>query len=138
MVAVDVLGRIFENEQVVLIGDGFDRGDVGKLSEKVDRENCFGLWGDGRFDLGGINAHCFPVDIDENRDCSELDNGFGGRNKGKRGCDDLVSGANVTGLHGDAEGIGAAVDANGVFDTMAIGDGVLELFVVLAEDVRAS
>lgn len=120
VVAVDILCGVFEDKKVVLLGDCFDRGDVGKLSEEVDGENCFGFWGDGGFDLGGINAHRFPVDVDENGDSTELDYGFGGRNKSECGCDDLVSRADVTGLHGDAKCIGAAVDADGVLDTMAI------------------
>lgn len=138
VVAVDVLGGIFENEEVVLVGDGFDSGDVSELSEEVNGKNCLGFWGDGGFDFGGIDAHCFPVDVNEYGDGTELNDGFGGGNECECGGDDFITGADVAGLHGDAESVGSAVDTDGVFDAVSGGDDFFEFFVIFPEDVCAS
>ena len=137
VVAVNVLRRIFEDHQIVLFGNGLDGGDINHLSEKVDGEDRFGFGGDGGFDLCGIDAHGFPVDIDEYRGCTELDNNFGSCDECESRCDDLIAGADIARLHHDAQGIGAAVDAECVFDAVTLGDYFFELFIIFAEDIRA-
>ena len=131
----DGLGGVFEDHEAVLGGDGVDRFHVGELAEEVDGENRLGFWGDGGFDEVGVDVEGVFDDVDEDGYGPELDHGFDGCDEGEGGGDDFVPGADAAGLHGDAEGVGSAVDGDGVFDVVRFRDVLFELFVVLAEDV---
>jgi len=137
VVAVDVLGGIFENDEVVFFGDCLNGFNIDHLSEEVDGHDRLGFLSDGGFDLGGIDAHRFAVDIDEDGGCAELGNDFNGCDEGEGGGDDFITRADITGLGHDAQGVGAAVYAEGVFNAVASGDYFFELFIVFAEDIRA-
>lgn len=119
----------------MFLGDRVDGVDIGELPKEVDGEDRFSFGGDGGFDFGGIDAHRFGVDIDENGSGTELGDDFGGGDEGEGARDDFISGADIGGLHHDAEGIGSAVDADGVFDAMASFDDLFEILVVFAKDV---
>ena len=137
LAGVDYLGGVFEDDEIVFFGDLVDGGHVGELAEEVDGEDRFGFGGDGGFDEGGVDVEGGGVDVDHDRDGAEMGDDLDGGDEREGGGDDFVAGLEAGGLHHDAEGVGSAVDGDGVFDPVAFGNAFFELLAVFAEDVGA-
>lgn len=116
------LGRIFKNKEIVFVCNFFDCRHIGKLAEKVNRHDPFCFWSDSGFDQIGSDIECFGIDIDHDRDCSELSNDFNCCNKTECGGNDFIAGFYACSLKHDSESIGTGVDRNSMFNSVAFGN----------------
>lgn len=66
-VALDAesMGRVVDDLEVVVVGDGLDRFDIARVAVAMHGEYGGGLGGDGRLDLGGVEVEGPRFDIDE-------------------------------------------------------------------------
>ena len=74
LAGAEALGGVFQDEQVVFVGDGLDGLVIGGLAEQVHRDDPSGrqfFFGNGLadrcFQFDRIDVERFAVDVDENR-----------------------------------------------------------------------
>jgi len=92
----------------------------------MDDINGLGAVGDKLFHLSRVNVESLRVDIGINRGCALLDNNKRGGNKGDRGDDDFVAGAQTDGLRDDMQTGGAVGNSQCVLHAELFRKHVLE------------
>ncbi|MDZ7703679.1 MAG: hypothetical protein U5L04_04235 [Trueperaceae bacterium] len=85
------LSAVFEDDETVPLGHVHHRAHRRWQSEKMDRQDRFGAFGYGVFELVRVEVKGRFVYIDEDRRRADAAYRFGGREKAKRGGDDLVA-----------------------------------------------
>src|ERR1035437_4266423 len=99
-VRANALSVVFDDLELVLLGDLIDGDHVRALPVEVDGYDGLGFRGDGRLNLLRADALGRGAAIDEDR-CGPRDpDGFRGGEKGVRVGDDLVAGADAQGHQG--------------------------------------
>ena len=106
---------VFDDQQLMLVGDLADGLHVGALAVQVDRHDGLGLRCDGRFDLGWVDTIRFRVRIDENSRRPRDPHGLRRGEERVGGGDALVSGTDAQGHEGQPQCVGSVADADGVF-----------------------
>ena len=155
------LAGILDDDQFVLACDLQDGIHVGGLAVEVDWTNrtegelhgfigliefveLIGFVGFiGLIEMGGakkiieflgIQVEGLGVDVDEDGGGADLGNGFGGGDEGVGHRDDSITRADSGGHEGEAQGVGAGVDADAVFGVAECGEGFLEVLDIGAAD----
>ena len=107
------LGGVFNNNEAVLVGDGFKRCHVGGASVELGWENGARARGDGFRDRAGVDQMVRPA-FDRNRDRLREMNRRRGGDHGVRAEDHFVALADARGAQGDQESVGGVGDAERV------------------------
>ena len=136
--SVNRLGIVFNDDQLVLVGDLLDGRHVGALTIQVHGDEAFGLGGDGRLDLRGINAFGFGVAIDQHGGCPGDPDGFRGGEKSVGVGNDFITFADAEGHEGQPDGIRAVTDTDGVLGAAERCEFLLELLVHGALNILAA
>src|SRR5437867_149076 len=106
------VGGVFDDSQLVLLGDRHDRIHVGDLAGEMDGNDGAGATCDSGLDGARIDVEGFNVDVREDGDGVGFDDGGGGREKGVGRDDHLILGADSGGQQRYAQGNGAVDDAD--------------------------
>ena len=126
------LRGIFDDLEIVLLGDFADGIHVAAETMEMDAENGFCSRCDSGFDFGGVDQEGFRIDIDEDRNGHVVDDA---RRTG-RPCvgsdDDLVACADATTRYAHMEGGAAAVCEIGVFIAVESAEFLFKKFRVFA------
>ncbi len=120
------LGSVLDEDQVVALGDVPERLHVGALAEQVDDEDGAGARRDLVLDLERVEVVGERVDVAEDGAGAGAADGAGGGEEGEGGQDDLVAGAEVQGVQGQRQGVGAGAAADAVGDAAIAGQLVLQ------------
>ncbi len=135
---VNGLGVIFDDPELVLVGDLFDRRHVSALPVQMDRHNALRLAGDGCLDLGGVDALGLGIAVNHDYGRAGDPDGFRRGEEGVGVGDDFVAFANAQGHQGQPEGVRAVTAGDGVFRAGKIGEFLLKLLVHGAVDILAT
>lgn len=120
------LGAVFDDQQVVFLGDGHDFVHGAGVAVQVDGHDGAGAGRDLFADAFRVDVVRVWVDVREDGCGADGADAFGGGEEGEGCGDDLVAGADVQGSQADDQGVGAAVHADGVFHAEVIGDFLFE------------
>ena len=82
----------------------------------------------------GIQVEGLGVDVDEDGGGADLGDGFGGGDEGVGHRDDSITWADSGRHEGEAQGVGAGVDADAVFGVAEFGEGFFEVLDVGSAD----
>ena len=104
------LGRVFDDAQVVFLGDGVQAVHVHRQAGQVNRDDRLGARGDGRLDLVQVDIAGHRVDIGEHRGRADFDDHVGGGDPGDWRGDHFVARADTGDAQGDFHGAGAGVE----------------------------
>ena len=129
IVGADGLCVVFDDEEVVLLGQGEDGFHIGALSEQVHGYDGFGSRGDMGFDEFCGDVEGMWIHVGHDGDEAQESDDFRGCDVGECGYDDFVAGFEAECHHGDLEGVG----------TVGAGDdvgGAEVLFEVFAESLH--
>ena len=115
------MGAVFDDDQVVLLGQGQDGVHVGHLVSQVDEDD--GTRAGGERFLGGfwIEAVGEGINIDDDRDGAGSHGGSSGGLEGVGGDDDLIAPADIGSAAGHFHGDGAVDHRDGVAAALQLG-----------------
>ena len=82
----------------------------------------------------GVQVEGLGVDVDEDGGGADLGDGFGGGDEGVGHRDDGITRADSGRHEGEAQGVGAGVDADAVFGVAECGEGFFEVLDVRSAD----
>ena len=139
----ETLGSIVQNEQILRLRGGSDRGVVGREAEQINRDHRLrrqpGALGDRHRagDALGIDIETLRLDIDENGRGADQRHHFGGGAEGEGRTDHCVAGADALGHQHQLQCVGAAGAAHGVFGAAELRQLRLERPHFRAEDELA-
>lgn len=128
------LRRIFDDDKAVFGSDGVDCIHVGGLPVEADGDDGLGLGGNFVFDLGGIDVIRRFVDIDEDRNSSQMGDHLGSGDKGERRRDYFVSWSDIDGHKRELQRIGSAGTGDGMLDADIGCEGAFEMRDLFAHD----
>lgn len=112
--AAQALGRVFDDRQAVLGGDGVDGVHVGALAIQGHGDDGAGPGGDGGFQLGRIQGIGARIDVDIDGLGAQQGDGLGRGDVGEARGDDFVSRPDPQRHLGDLQGVGAVGDGDAV------------------------
>lgn len=112
--AAQALGRVFDDRQSVLVGDGVDGVHVGALAIQRDGNDGASARGDGGFQPGGVQGVGARVDVDVDGLGAQQGDGLGRGDVGEARGDDLVARPDPQRHLGDLQSIGAVGDGDAV------------------------
>ena len=115
------MGGIFDEGQVVPVGNSGDGVEVGGETGNVYRDDGFGARGDGRFDEGRVNIERVRLNIHKNRAGIKIADHLGGGGKGVWRGDHLIAGLQAGGVQGQVHRRRAGVDGHPVFSSHGSG-----------------
>ena len=101
------MAGVFDDVEVVLLGDGHDGVHVGHLAKEVDGDDGFGFGGDGGGDEVGVDVVGFGVDIDEDGFGTDASDAACGGEEGEWCGDDFIAWAYIEGHEAVEDGVGA-------------------------------
>ena len=104
------LGSIFDNTQVVLVGQRVEHRHIHRQAGQVDRDDRLGARSNGRFYLGQVDIACHRVDVGKDRSGADFENHVGRGNPGDWGGDDFIPRPDPGDAQGDLHGAGARVE----------------------------
>ncbi len=105
------LGGVFDDTQVVLVGQCIQHRHIQGQAGQVDRDDRLGTWGDRCFYLGQVDVAGDRVDIGKYRRGAHFQNDVGGGDPRDRGGDDFVTRADPGDAQGNLHGAGAGVES---------------------------
>lgn len=108
------LGRVFEHEETMLVGEGVDRGHVRALPVKVNGQNSFRARRDECREAGGIKIVGARIGLAGNRRGADVGDGEPSGDVAVGGDDDLVTRADAPGDEHQLQGFKAVGDADAV------------------------
>jgi hypothetical protein len=124
---------VFDEEELVVAGEGGERGHICGDAEGVDGENGAGTRGDGRGDGGGGEVQGVGVDVHEDGRCTDVADGVGGGDEGEGRNDDLVVCTDIQSEQRQVQASGAGADSDGVRHGGEGGEGGFEVSEARAE-----
>ena len=108
--AAEGLGGVLHDAQVVLLGDGVEPVAVHRQPGKIDGNDRPGGGRDGGLDAAEVEVARDRVDLDEDRLRPDIEDDVARGNPGKRGGDDLVTGADACDVQGNLHRAGAGIE----------------------------
>src|SRR5437867_6634770 len=120
--------RIFSYSELLICRNIEYGAHVRRLAVQMNRYDRLGVLGDAVFDLLDVDVVSPDIDIDEDRRCAAVDDGFGGGDETVGGNDDFVTFPDLQGLQSKEEGIRAVADADGMTDFAEFRERSLEIF----------
>ena len=115
------LGTVFDHSEMMRISQIQNMRHFSGVSVEMDRQDRFGLGGDGGGDRAGVEIKASGVDVYEDGFGTDITDGFGGGEEAEGGGDHLIARTNVEGAQGDDEGVGAGVDTDSMGDPQIVG-----------------
>lgn len=82
---------VLDQPQAMLVAQGLDFGEVEGVAQGVGQHDGLGLGGDGGFDELGVDVVSLHIDVDEDRDGTELHDGVDGGGEACSHADDFVT-----------------------------------------------
>ncbi len=116
------LGVVFDDKQLMLVGDFADGLHVSALAVKVNRHDGLGLRRDGRFDFRGVNALGLGIAINQDGSRTGDPDGFGSGEESIGVGDAFVTSSDAEGHEREPDCIRAVADADGVFGAAVGGE----------------
>ena len=120
------LGRVLDDRDAAVPGDGEDRIHLGGLAVQVDGHDRRGLARDRRRELRGVHVVRRTIDVDEDGLRAAQDDGRRRREERERRDHDLLSGTDAVGEQRDMEGGGAVRHGDRVLSAQVLCKGFLE------------
>ena len=108
------VGRVLNDGQAVLAGDGVDLVHIGRKPRQVDRQDGFGSGGDVPLDLGGVHVAGVGLNIHEHGHRPLMENGERPREEGIGRHQDLIAGTDGGSPQRHVQSIGAGADGTTV------------------------
>jgi PleD family two-component response regulator len=121
------LSGVFDDAQIVFLGNGVDRIHVGDFPPKVDRQDRPRFRRDGGFDFRRVDVVRFRIDVDVNRQGEPAENAGRRGDEGVWRGDHFVPWADPARFKGDFEGGRSAVERQAVLNALGSGEFPLEL-----------
>ena len=125
---------VFNHGQAVPAGDGEDFIQVGRLAEKVHRDDGPGARRDTALDPGRVEVETVRAGIGEHRDCADTRDAARGGKEGERRANHFVAGPDAERQQRHQDGIRAGGNANAEAGSSHGGGGGFKLLHFLAED----
>ena len=121
------MGRVLDDRQSVLAGDGVDGIHVGALAVQRDGNDGAGARGDGDFQPGRVQGVGARIDVDVDGLGAQQGDGFCGGDVGETRRNDLIPRPDAQRHLGDLQGVGAVGDRDAVFGAGVIGQPLFQL-----------
>jgi len=122
------MGGVFDDVQVVLLGNLADGGHIAGVAGVVHDDDGFGARGDaGFYGCGGDGEVIGAGDVGEGYTGTSVEDGVGGGDEGEGGDDDFIAGPDAERQAGEMQGFGGVGDGEAMGGACHLGEGLFEL-----------